>query len=229
MIAMLPARLASVRLPNKLLLADTGKPLILHSIDNVIASDLFSAVIVASEDQKICELVHGYRRVTAVLTPPCVNGTQRLAWAASELQLNDAETVVDVQADEPMLPHAVMRQVCELLLTSQLASAAYWDDTPSDQHGVKLVVDAMGDALYFSRAAIPHGVERQLHHIGIYGFRAATLRTYTLPPDWFGGESLEQLGWLWAGQRMRIAVVAPFDHVAIDTIWQYRAFTRKYR
>ena len=227
---LIPARLASVRLPDKPLADIHGVPMIVH-VARAAARSGAARVAVATDSRSIVSVVreHGFE---AVLTrDDHVSGTDRLAEASTALGIADDDVVVNLQGDEPLMPADVIRAVAQAVLSDPecaIATAAHPIHSPDEFRNpnvVKVVCDARGRALYFSRACIPwrqgtaDGVgerlpDQALRHIGIYGYRAGYLRRYpTLAPGPLEQiESLEQLRALWHGHRIvvqRIDVAPP--------------------
>lgn len=212
-IAIIPARAAARRLPDKPLQLLAGVPLINRVRRAVEASRCFDAVLVACDDVRIEAVVRadGGRAVRVDAT--CDSGTQRVALAAVG---REAEWVVNVQGDEPFVTRAALRGVIDALqdgapiatLATQLAP-----EERDDPHVVKVVRDAAGRALYFSRAPIPGD-----RHLGLYGFQADALQAVArLSRGPLSiAEDLEQLAWLEAGWPIAVAPTAPFGP-SIDT------------
>ncbi len=234
-VAVIPGRMGSTRFPGKMLADDTGTPLIIHSALNARAAARIDEVVIASDSDAIAAAAHaaGFTHVMTRADHP--NGTSRIAEAIDTIE---ADLIVNVQGDEPDLPPAAIDAAIEALLADPDASvgtaAARLNDT-DDVHNpavVKVVIDARGGALYFSRAAIPHdrdGLDAQgcspLRHVGLYVYSPAALRDYiSLPEGTLERlECLEQLRLLEHGRRIAVATVdAP--HCGIDTPEQYAAW-----
>ncbi len=188
-----------------------------------------STVCVATDDARIADAVraHGFdARLTAAGHP---SGTDRVAEAASQLALGDDEIVVNVQGDEPLIDPDLIRDVAGALEHHREASASTACHPIRDAESfanpnvVKVVFDARGFALYFSRAGIPHPREGQgtngFRHIGIYAYRVAFLRRYASmaasPLERI--EQLEQLRMLWHGDRIAVAISAGEVPPGVDT------------
>jgi 3-deoxy-manno-octulosonate cytidylyltransferase (CMP-KDO synthetase) len=234
----IPARYASTRLPGKPLLAETGKPLIQHVIETVNRADCVSRVIVATDDDRIAEAV-GRAGAQAVMTNrSCRTGTDRLAEAAENLALDDDEIVVNVQGDEPDIPAYCIQRLVDLITQTDAPMATLATplspDRAHDPSKVKVVLDAKGRAMYFSRAVIPHerdgqGQASYLLHLGLYAYRADFLRWFaaarSTPAE--SCEKLEQLRVLENGCDIAVEVV-DYDGAGIDTPEDYAAFVRRY-
>ena len=209
---LIPARLASTRLPEKALADLAGKPLIVRVWERACAAGAAS-VHVATDSDRIADAVRGAGGQVVMTASGHDSGTSRLSEAAGKLGLDGDEIVVNVQGDEPAVPVACLRQLAGMLGASAGARmATLWVDLADadewrDPNVVKLVTRADGTALYFSRAPIParraggwpQGQARR--HVGLYGYRAAALADWPkLPPSPLETlEALEQLRALQAG------------------------------
>ncbi|MBT3278954.1 MAG: 3-deoxy-manno-octulosonate cytidylyltransferase [Phycisphaerales bacterium] len=234
---LIPARYASSRLPAKPLLAETGQCLILHVVENVLAIDGVDSVTVATDDQRIADVVTaaGYQAVMTRVDH--ASGTDRLAEAAATLGFADDDIVVNVQGDEPDIPAELVLRLIDLLETTDAPMATLAtplpDDQAADPNKVKAVFTPAHKALYFSRAKIPHDRDAthpgsHFLHIGMYGYRAGFLQTFTtLPAGTLEQiECLEQLRVLEAGYDIAIDVV-DYDGGGIDTPEDYAEFVRR--
>ncbi|WIM06633.1 MAG: 3-deoxy-manno-octulosonate cytidylyltransferase [Candidatus Nitricoxidivorans perseverans] len=232
-----PARYASMRLPGKPLADIAGKPMVVRVVDAALKSAA-ADVCVATDDERVRAAVeaHGHR---AVMTRAGhASGTDRIAEVADALGWGDGEIVVNVQGDEPLIDPALIDAVAAALgadAGAAVATAAHPIDSAADffnPNVVKVVCDAAGRALYFSRAPIPWardgfaaGRERlpdnlgALRHIGIYAYRAGFLRRYgkLAPSPIEGVEALEQLRVLWHGHAIRVAVSDHPPEPGVDT------------
>ncbi|HIV70625.1 MAG TPA: 3-deoxy-manno-octulosonate cytidylyltransferase [Candidatus Aquabacterium excrementipullorum] len=233
---LIPARLASSRLPDKPLADIGGLPMVVR-VARRAAQSQAAQVVVAADSAAIvqaCEQ-HGVR---AVLTrQDHATGSDRLAEACGLLQLSDDAIVVNVQGDEPLIDPTLV-DACAALLTARadcvMSTAAHPIDQASDfasPNVVKVVLDAQQRALYFSRAPIPWwrdgpapatpatGAGQPLRHIGLYGYRAGFLRQF---PQLSASplettESLEQLRVLWHGHRIAVYVTHTAPGAGVDT------------
>jgi len=233
---LIPARMASTRLPDKPLADIAGQPMVVRVAQRAAASSAARVVVAADSDAivRACE-AHG---VQAVLTGTHhVSGSDRLAEACELLGLDGAETVVNVQGDEPLIEPALIDSVAALLQArpqAQMSTAAHAIDSVADftnPNVVKVVLDQQGLALYFSRAPIPWwrdgfagGLQAlpqpaPLRHIGIYGYRAQFLRQFPrlAPAPVESTEALEQLRALWHGYRIAVHVTASAPGAGVDT------------
>lgn len=245
--AVLPARLASTRLPRKMLLDDTGMPLIEHSARNVLASGLFERVAVATDSDEIRERLAAAGLEVVLTRADHESGTDRVLEAARGLGLEALDVLINVQGDEPEVAREDLATLIEAFRDPSVELATLC--TPIERlevlqspQAVKVVRDARGDALYFSRAPIPgagHGgpgagranaAAGALRHVGVYAFRPRALAEFCALPRGRleRAESLEQLRWLESGRRIRVldATHAP---LGIDTRAEYDAFVARWR
>lgn len=235
-IVVIPARYGSRRLPGKPLLAETGRPLVVHVIEAARRATRVTRVLVATDDERILLAVReaGYEALPTSAEHRC--GTERVAEVARSIP---EETIfVNLQGDEPEIRPAEIDLLIETLLRSgapmaTLAAPLLDPKDLEDPAVVKVVIGATGDALYFSRAAIPFdrdggGDAPRFRHVGIYGFtREALLAFAALPPGKIEtAEKLEQLRAIENGMRIRVAVVASAPP-GIDTLESYRSFVRR--
>ncbi len=241
----IPARLASTRLPRKLLLAETGKPLLQHTYEASLGAKRPVAVCVAADHEEIAGAVRNFGGDVRMTSPDCASGTDRVAEVAR--QLPDADILVNVQGDEPELPGSSIDRVIELLeqdptaVMATLATPIRDKQRLHDPAAVKVVFDGNGRAMYFSRSPIPHAREWRdelltaepplFHlHIGLYAYRRDfLLQLAALPRTPLEKlESLEQLRVLENGYAIAVGVVND-PTVGIDTPEDYRAFVGRMR
>lgn len=234
---LVPARMASSRLPNKPLADIGGLPMIVRVAQRVSAGLPGQRVVVACDHPSILKacIAHGVEAVLTRTDHP--SGSDRLAEAAELLGLASDEIVVNVQGDEPLIAPKLVAQVAELLHDSPKASmstAAHPIHDPTEflnPNVVKVVLDAEQLALYFSRAPIAwwrdgyaQGVQQlsqpaPLRHIGIYGYRVSFLREFPRLPQApiEVTEALEQLRALWHGHRIAVHVTPDAPGAGVDT------------
>ncbi len=223
----IPSRLASSRLPRKALLELGGRPVIEHVWRR--ASKVGAAsVTIATDSEEIVLACERFGADVVMTASTHQSGTDRIAEVA-ELRGWSDELIVNVQGDEPFMPVAAIVQVVELLQDHPSADLATLstpiDDAAqlNDPNCVKVVTDAAGFALLFSRAAIPFTRQEAgfvaSRHIGIYGYRAASLRRLVSTPPCVleQTESLEQLRALWIGQRILVGQAVETPPPGIDT------------
>jgi 3-deoxy-manno-octulosonate cytidylyltransferase (CMP-KDO synthetase) len=228
----IPARYGATRLPGKPLAEIDGRPMIWYVWDKARRAETPARVVVATDDERIAAAVRGFGGEAVMTSSDCVSGTDRVAEAARGM---DEEVIVNLQGDEPMMHPSVVDAVAAPLLADSgvlMSTAALPQDDPAEfgrPSVVKVVVDARGDALYFSRSPIPHyreagtretgsGTGRYRKHLGIYGYRREFLfRVAALPPSRLEeAERLEQLRVLENGYRIRVVDVS-HDSVGVDT------------
>jgi 3-deoxy-manno-octulosonate cytidylyltransferase (CMP-KDO synthetase) len=221
-LVVIPARYASTRLPAKPLAMIAGKPMIQHVWERARTSAA-ERVVIATDNEEIADVCRGFDAECLMTRKDHASGTDRLAEVVDELELRDTQIVVNVQGDEPLIPPAVINQVADNLAANTVASIATLCElidsceTLLDPNAVKVVFDAAGMALYFSRATIPWPRDHDwsqpgmpaghwYRHLGLYAYRAGFLRRYT---GWEAApletlESLEQLRALYQGERIHI-------------------------
>lgn len=228
--AVIPVRVGSQRLPGKAMLRESGVPLFLHTVFQAQKAQGLAGVWVATDDDGVAAACEE-RGVPLIRTSPaCRTGSERVAEAARSI---DAAALIDVQGDWPEVDPADLDAMADQLLSgaatcNTLAAPLSDPQRIQDPNVVKLVRGRMGNALYFSRAAIPHvkqGPFPVLRHIGVYGFdRATLLRIPGLPSSGLDeAESLEQLRFLENDVRIQV-LDAHGDPWGIETRADYDAF-----
>jgi 3-deoxy-manno-octulosonate cytidylyltransferase (CMP-KDO synthetase) len=242
-VAIIPARLGSVRLPRKMLLAKTGRALFEHTARNVLASEVFERVVVATDSLEILDAAERAGLDAVMTRSDHPSGTDRVHEAAGAVAGGPFDVIVNVQGDEPELERADLALLVGAFADpaveiATLCGAALDLDDAREPTVVKVVRDAKGDALYFSRALIParsHApaapeTQAIMRHIGIYGFRPAALARFcSLPRGPLERvESLEQLRWLESGGRIR-CLEASRVPLGIDTERDYDGFVERQR
>jgi len=236
-IAIIPARYASTRLPGKPLLAETGRPLIQHVVEAVRRADGIDRIVVATDDLRIAKAVAAFGGQAVMTGESCRSGTDRLAEAARALSLADDDLVLNIQGDEPEIPADCITTLIRLLKTSDAPmvtlAAPLSSDLADKPDKVKVVCDSGGRAMYFSRAKIPFSRDDNadvsyLLHVGAYGYRVGFLKRFAcLPPTAAEqAEKLEQLRALEHGFSIAVAIVA-YDGAGIDTPKDYAAFVAR--
>ena len=241
-LAVVPARLASTRLPRKMLLAETGACLFVHTAENAARSGAFVEVLVAADSDEVLEAAQAAGLSCVSTDPECPSGTDRVFEA---LQSTDTEydVVVGVQGDEPELnPRDLDRLVgCFTDAEVEVATLAapLLDEAAREASSVvKVILDRNSDALYFSRAPLPDLSHARsdaddtlgLRHVGVYAWRPSALARFRAlePSPAERAENLEQLRWLESGGRMRVLVTDRAPH-GIDTPEDYAAFVERCR
>jgi 3-deoxy-manno-octulosonate cytidylyltransferase (CMP-KDO synthetase) len=233
---LIPARLASTRLPNKPLADIGGKPMVVRVAERALQASAHQVVVAADDFRTVQACAdHG---VSAILTrQDHPSGSDRLAEACEHLGLDGDTVVVNVQGDEPLIDPALIG-ACAALLTDRpecvAATAAHALTDPADfvnPNVVKLVCDHAGRALYFSRAPLPWWRDgsragapalqpgQAMRHIGLYAYRAGFLRRFPMlaPAPIEQIESLEQLRILWHGERIAVHVAESAPAAGVDT------------
>jgi 3-deoxy-manno-octulosonate cytidylyltransferase (CMP-KDO synthetase) len=226
-IAVIPARYASSRLPGKPLAPIAGRPMIQHVVERVREAQNLSRVLVATDDARIKSAVEGFGGEAVLTRADHRSGTDRVAEVAAHVP---GEIYLNVQGDEPLLDPGTIDALVSSMLEDdsvQIAtpcSAIRQPNDIMDPHITKVVRDFDGNALYFSHAPIPwvrdrgrDVVVKHWKHIGLYAFRRDALLEFpTLPPGELENvEQLEQLRWLENGFRIRV-VETEYDAISVD-------------
>ncbi len=232
----IPARYASTRLPGKPLINLAGKPMIAHVCDRAREAEA-EQIVVATDDLRIFDVVSELGIEAVMTSNSHQSGSERIAEVAQKLQWHDDEIIVNLQGDEPLLSAEYIRRVAKVLSNSSLAKITTLAvvinavEEVFDSNIVKVVVDKLGHALYFSRAAIPWDrdgfvkhrcfVSNNIYfrHIGLYAYRVGFLNQYV---NWEESplekiEVLEQLRILWHGEKILVEVVSEAPLAGIDT------------
>jgi 3-deoxy-manno-octulosonate cytidylyltransferase (CMP-KDO synthetase) len=239
----IPARYASTRLPGKPLLRQTGKYLVQHVYERACQAHCAAAVVIATDDPRVVSAAEGFGAGVALTHRDHPSGTDRVAEVAARL---DADVVLNLQGDEPLVEPASLDLLAGLLerhpdadmatLATPLCSAEQYHSP----HCVKVVCDAAGRALYFSRSPVPHVRDgrpdfaarpaRFLQHLGLYAYRRDFLLGLAgLPPVPLERlEQLEQLRVLAAGRTIHVGVVEGAGF-GVDTYEDYQRFVAAYR
>ena len=224
----IPARYHSRRFPGKPLADLAGKPLLQHVYERARQSAA-ERVIIATDDRRIARVAEDFKAEVCMTSRRHENGSQRLTEVVDKYALADAAVIVNLQGDEPFMPAACLDQVAALLSDERCGMATLChrlerDAELADPNVVKLVMDKHGDALYFSRAAIPHCRDAATppmyyRHIGLYAYSAGFLRRYArmAPCEMETAEALEQLRPLWHGEKIKVGVTALATGIGVDT------------
>lgn len=229
----IPARHASTRFPGKALALLAGRPMLHHVYERASQSGA-AEVLVATDDERIAAAAQAFGAPVVMTSPDHRTGTERVAEVARKLSWPADTLVVNCQGDVPLVPPACIVQVA-LLLARHPAAAIATLCTPvtsveeyRNPNAVKVVFDAAGRALYFSRASIPaagHGLAAgtafpaSYRHIGLYAYRVGGLLALAgaAPCDLEEWEKLEQLRALWLGLEIRVALAAESHGPDVDT------------
>lgn len=252
-VAVIPARYGSTRFHAKALARDTGKYLVQHVYERASQSRRLDRVVVATDDERIAAAVRSFGGSVSMTRTDHESGTDRVGEVADQLQLRADDLVLNVQGDEPEINPETIDQLVEFMQAgaagSRIGTVAvpFADDgpcegvgSPLDPNCVKVVLDARGRALYFSRSPIPFPRDtagkvdrpsRWLLHLGVYAFRADALRmivdrTAIGESRLASAESLEQLRWLEHGLSIGV-VIGRHRSMGIDTPEQYAAFVAR--
>jgi 3-deoxy-manno-octulosonate cytidylyltransferase (CMP-KDO synthetase) len=239
----IPARYASTRLPGKPLLRETGKYLIQHVYERACEARCATDVIVATDDERIFDAVRDFGGRVVMTRSDHASGTDRIAEVAAHLP---AAVIVNLQGDEPQFDPAALDYLAELLISDSSADMATLAvpiadrETYYNPNVVKVVCDASGRALYFSRSPIPMSRDGEpdftarpplfLQHLGVYAYRREyILRIANTPAHALEStEKLEQLRVLATGGTIRVGFV-DVAHKGVDTPNDYAEFVRAYR
>jgi 3-deoxy-manno-octulosonate cytidylyltransferase (CMP-KDO synthetase) len=237
----IPARLASSRLPGKMLADVDGRALILWTLERARASGAKS-VHVATDDEGIAAAVRESGGRAVMTSSDHASGTDRLVEAVDHLGLSETAIVVNLQGDEPEMPTACLAQVADLLVEQPGAQmATLWSSIHSeedwlDPNVVKLLADHQGRALMFTRAAVPYPrsggwpESQAARHVGLYAYRVSALRKWpslpTSPLEQL--ESLEQLRALQAGWWIATARAVESIPVGIDTLEDLKRLRQRF-
>ena len=231
---LIPARLASTRLPNKPLADLGGAPMVVRVAQRAQLSQADN-VVVATDSQEVVDQCAHFNIQALMTASSHTSGSDRLAEACTLLGLADDAVVVNVQGDEPLIDVALIDAVAQLLANRPdcaMSTAAHAIDGLGDYlnpNVVKVVLDVRQTALYFSRAPIPAArdnpeqqlpqLAKPLRHVGIYAYRAGFLKLFpTLTPAPMEQlECLEQLRVLWHGYKIAVYVTERSPGIGVDT------------
>jgi 3-deoxy-manno-octulosonate cytidylyltransferase (CMP-KDO synthetase) len=226
-IGIIPARYGSTRLEGKPLMDICGKPMIQHVVEAAQKAHLLAGVIVATDDQRIVWAVESFGGKASLTSVDHKTGTDRVAEVAASL---DADVVVNIQGDEPLLNPAMIDEVTEpflrdpALLMCTMCTPILEEEKLNNPHVVKVVFNQDGYALYFSRSLIPYPRKREnfvaYEHLGLYGYRKDFLMKYIKIPQsrLEINESLEQLRVLESGYPLKVVVTAQaYNGLSVDT------------
>jgi 3-deoxy-manno-octulosonate cytidylyltransferase (CMP-KDO synthetase) len=227
-LGVIPARYGAQRFPGKPLALIAGKPLVQRVYEQARQATQLDDVVVATDDTRILEAVDGFGGNAVMTSPDCPSGTDRAAEVAREF---NAELIVNIQGDEPLLKPAMIDQLVAGMLAESnypmgtLARAIESPEVWANPNVVKVVFGVKGNALYFSRCSVPFGrddggrfVAGLAHkHIGIYAYRREFLLKFVTWPQspLEKTEKLEQLRALENGFGIRVWVT-PYDSIGVD-------------
>ena len=222
-LAVIPARYASTRLPGKPLVDIGGRSMVQRVVEQARRCTGLAAVVVATDDERVAGHVRGFGGEVVMTSPEHPSGTDRCYEALERMGRERFDAVVNIQGDEPFIEPAQIEEVCAALRgapggIATLAQVVTDDRDLDDAGEVLITTDVHMDALYFSRAAIPflrdagtgprHARFRFLKHVGLYAYTAEALAAIVqLPPSSLEkAEALEQLRWLEHGHKVRIGL-----------------------
>ena len=231
-VAIIPARYHSNRFEGKPVAMILGKPMIQHVYERALSVPLLSKVVVATDDERIADCVRSFDGEIVMTRADHASGTDRLAEAATILEISEQDVVVNIQGDQPLFPAAVIDQVAKPLLEdpalpmSTLIYKITRKEEINDPNHVKTVFDRNGKALYFSRSPIPFQRDplevvppTYYKHLGFYAYRKGFLLTFVGLPEgeWERFEKLEQLRALEYGYTIKV-ILTEYDSVEVDTL-----------
>lgn len=219
--AVIPARYESTRFPGKPLALILGKPMIQRVYEAVRQARRVERIIIATDDRRIYEASVGFGAEAAMTSADHTSGTERVAEVAANL---DAEAIINVQGDEPLVSGEMIDRLVEALDEPGIRMASLMAKVTDlaiihDPHIIKVVADASGNALYFSRSPLPYrAADFFYQHVGVYGYERGFLLDFAkLPPSRLECfEKLEQLRALEHGHRIKMVEVS-FPTLSVDT------------
>lgn len=240
-IVVIPARLQSSRFPEKVLAKRTGKYLIQHVYEQASKASTIDDIIIAADSEKIANACREFGAKVCLTPQELSSGTERIAYLVSNGTVG-ADIIVNLQADEPMMPPENIDLLVKLLEASDdvpvatLATAFSSIEEINDPSNVKVVFDKFGFAMYFSRAIIPYPRDgfsslptgfRYYLHLGLYAYRQDFLLMLPkLPPSPLEQtEKLEQLRILWNGFKIKVGLTDKRSF-GVDTPEDYERFVR---
>lgn len=230
----IPARYQSSRFPGKPLAKIAGKEMVLHVYELAMQSAA-TEVVIATDDQRIFDLAAGCGAKVTMTSKDHATGTDRLVEVVATQGWPADTIIVNVQGDEPLIPIACIDQVAQNLhqnasaVMATLATQINSESEFADPNVVKVVFDAYGMAMLFSRATIPFDRDRGFdqsvtcfRHLGIYAYRAGYLQGYSSLPECVieTAEKLEQLRVLYNGDRIHVDVALEVPGPGVDTAEQ---------
>ncbi|MEJ2589251.1 MAG: 3-deoxy-manno-octulosonate cytidylyltransferase [Deltaproteobacteria bacterium] len=226
--AFIPARYGSTRFPGKPLALISGKPMIQHTYERALACPDITETFVTTDDDRIVECVRKFGGQVILTASSHASGTDRIAEAARQMDVQDDDVIVNVQGDQPLFEPIVVSDMIRplvedrTLLMSTLKKQIAQETEIQNPNHVKVITDREGFALYFSRYPIPYcrdqkGEGVHFKHLGFYAFRMSFLKIFsTLPRGVLEGlEQLEQLRALENGYRIKV-IETKYDSIEVD-------------
>ena len=222
-VAIIPARYHSNRFEGKPVAPILGKPMIQHVYERALSVPLLSRVVIATDDERIAECVRSFEGEVVMTKADHASGTDRLAEAATILEIPEQDVVVNIQGDQPLFARPLLED--PTLPMSTLIYKIVRKEEIGDPNHVKTVFDRNNNALYFSRSPIPFQRDpteitepTYYKHLGFYGYRKGFLLTFVSLPEgeWERFEKLEQLRALEFGYRIKV-ILTEYDSVEVDT------------
>ena len=237
-IVIIPARLKSTRLEEKLLQDVHGKPLIQYTYENAIKSQA-SRVFIATDSEKIEEICQNFGARTIKTSLNHKSGTSRISEAIEKLELKEKEIIVNLQGDEPMMHYENINQVANTLENSNCPMSSLFEVITDikdyyDENCVKVVCNSNNQAMYFSRSPIPASRDKEIQlnscykHIGIYAYRKEFLKGLInfKQSKYEQLEKLEQLTFLFYGHNIQMNEAIKDSGIGIDTEHDLRRLKR---
>jgi 3-deoxy-manno-octulosonate cytidylyltransferase (CMP-KDO synthetase) len=226
----IPARYFSTRLPAKALCDIAGKPMVQHVYEQACKSSALS-VVIATEDERIVQVCKSFGAPVCLTSDSHLTGTDRIAETVKRMHYAPDDIIVNVQGDQPFVPHENIDQVAQNLILHEKANIATLCERIHDEEDLhnpampKVVMDIDGYALYFSRNIIPWVKTIDLHtqlyykHMGLYAYRAKTIQQFvTWPPAALElSESLEQLRFLSQGEKIHVGIAVKSAPLEVNT------------
>ena len=234
-VGIIPARYGSTRFPGKPLVDIAGKPMIQHVYESCIQSCLFDKVYIATDDQRIQEVVNGFDAECIMTSSECQSGTERITEAIVSRNIQ-SEIIVNIQGDEPGIKKAQLESVISLFNRPEVEIASLYkkfspEENPQDPNKVKVIFNAQNKAIYFSRSLIPYNRSGEntdyFKHIGIYAYRNSILREISKlkSTKLERLESLEQLRWIEHNHAIYLAETN-IENISIDTPADLKSFLK---
>lgn len=237
---MIPARYASTRLPGKVLLPFGHKNMLEHVYDRAIESGV-GEVSILCDDPRVESVARSFCDKVYMTSPHCISGTERIIEIIQEIDIASSDIIINLQADEPFIEPNKIQLLKDIILSEKklpMATLAHLIDNPDDltnPNVVKVVLDEVHHALYFSRSMIPWSDNPHPHdylrHIGLYAYRVDFLNELRkLPPSPLHlKEKLEQLTVLYHGFEIKVGICDKPKFIDINTLEDYQAVLSTYK